>query len=61
MGMAVTMAQCTPCGSILELSRGGVQTTTIKGLEQFLAAHRGCRERGDVVIRQVGEGATDGK
>lgn len=48
-------ALCIPCGTRWELSRDGVQTTTIKRLEEFLAAHRDCRQRGDVVIRSEGE------
>jgi hypothetical protein len=51
MGEQSVSAAC-PCGATLELSREGIQTTTIKGLLAFLEVHRGCRSKGDVVIRE---------
>jgi hypothetical protein len=49
------VAECTPCGATLELAREGTQTSTIKKLLEFLAHHRPCRQRGDVIIRSGDE------
>jgi hypothetical protein len=49
------VAECTPSGAVLELSR--VQIATIKDLEKFLAAHR----EGQRNYPTDRDGSTDGK